>query len=266
MSINVSIDKINTIREISKEKGYSSWTSDNYQNDIISFVMDHSEGHGSDIIEVGTFKGGLSAILAYLATQLNGVLYTLDIKESYLKNADSFISGLGFKNVEYFQGSLEEFSRLKILNTPPLLIVIDGDHSCKGVIEDIMGLYLLNKRPYAAVFHDYGLRNDTFPDIKVDHAIMGCFGGSVIIQPVGDQIGEESKVPTFDQKADDGHYWVNSEGVLIILPDADKLQLDKLEKLNKLERSQIVIKNPFIRKYWHKFRLIIQQLIPFKRE
>ncbi|MCJ7640695.1 MAG: class I SAM-dependent methyltransferase, partial [Desulfobacterales bacterium] len=104
------------------------------------------------------------------------------------------------------------------LEENPLLIFVDGNHTYSAVVNDIMAIYQLNRRPYAAAFHDFSLRtrNPSHGNIKVDQAIFDCFGLSVDYIRIGVQYGECPKLSSHNPSEEGFYHESNgSEGVIV---------------------------------------------------
>jgi SAM-dependent methyltransferase len=207
-----------TIRQVALNEKSQSLTSERYQDDIISFVHQNSKS-GKGIVEVGCFKGGLSAVLALVCKTFNWPFCVIDISEEHINYTKSLLTKLGFVNdVHFFVGPLERFALEVSLANASLLAVIDGCHHQANVIYDIAALYNLNKRCYAAVFHDFSLRyigESQGPFATgVDVSIYECFGHTYPLQRIGIQFQEEKVAP-------DGSYFLKggSEGAILVLPE-----------------------------------------------
>jgi len=207
------------IREHCKREGCFSWTSDQYQHDLQEFILNHRT-HGCGIIEVGCFRGGLSAQLAFVAQQFNWPFYAMDVDGAATKATTRLLNTLGVgANSVVFHGSLDQFARVTKLHYRPALIVIDGDHLFDAVQKDIDYVYQLNLLPYAAAFHDFSLRHPVI-DERVDEAIYSKFGASAAVKRIGQNTAASAAYPTREAPAADGHYWNanGSEGALLVLP------------------------------------------------
>jgi hypothetical protein len=217
-------DDLKTIRELMARVGCQSWTSEKYQNDIYSFVL-KNQTLGRGIVEVGCYKGGLSTFLAFVCKKLSWPFYTIDINQQFVGETRKLLDGLGLADqVTFFDGTLRQFASKVKLDTSPLLVVVDGAHEYKGVLDDIRSIYQLNRQSHSAVFHDFSLRHDDMLDERVDKAILDFFGEEIALQRIGEQFGENTTYPLKSRPSEDGHYWElnGSEGVIIKLPPNPK--------------------------------------------
>lgn len=102
-------------------------------------------------IEIGTYNGGSLQVLSDFSEKV----YAIDITPSYRdKKCDNF------SNVEYLIGDSKAIvpdliTRLNASNEIVEFVLIDGDHSSKGVLEDITNiLKLIPKKPILIILHD----------------------------------------------------------------------------------------------------------------
>lgn len=104
-------------------------------------------------IEIGTYSGGSLAVMSRYC----GRVYTIDVEAPH----DPAIHGR-FQNVEFIQGTSDEefpklLDRLSSARAELGFILMDGDHSFKGVTNDIEAL--LSYRPLCPL---YVLIHDSF--------------------------------------------------------------------------------------------------------
>jgi len=213
-------DDLKTIRELLAREGGQSWTSEKYQNDVYSFIL-QNQAFGRGIIEVGCYKGGLSVFLAFVCKKLGWPFYTIDINQQFVEETRHLLGSLGLADhVIFFTGTLRLFASQVKLSASPLLVVVDGDHQYQGVLNDIHSIYCINYQGHAAVFHDFSLRHDDMPDERVDRAIYKFFGNDISLLRIGEQFDENTSYPLRDRPSPDGHYWDlnGSEGVIVQLP------------------------------------------------
>ena len=114
------------------------------------------------IVEIGSYVGGSSIILASAATEKNGMLYCVDtwkneamsegLRDTYneftknTKPYEKWIVPLRGKSVEVAKDFDEEID----------LLFIDGDHSYEAVKSDVEAWFPKLKNGAIVVFHDYG--------------------------------------------------------------------------------------------------------------
>jgi hypothetical protein len=226
-------EKFEEIRAVSKEMGCFSWTSREYQDDILNFLIENRD-HGIGVIEVGCYKGGLTALLAYVCQQFNWPFYTLDIDPTATESTEKLLKRLELdKHTTIHLGPLTSFYEKFSLKDRPALIILDGDHRYEAVLEDIQATYRLNKLPYAAVFHDFSLRHPTSGEM-VDQAVRDCFGKDYAVRNIGAKMIGDGKYPTIENPSDDGHWWdvPGSEGAIVIMPSSTAMPVENTRKEN----------------------------------
>ncbi|TCV83092.1 MULTISPECIES: class I SAM-dependent methyltransferase [Methylomonas] len=217
------------IRAISSEMGCFSWTTREYQDDILNFLITNRH-QGRGVVEVGCYKGGLSALLALVCEKFEWPFYTIDVDQSAIDSTRGLLERLNLDRVATIHlGDLGSFVSNTRLSERPALIILDGDHRYDAVVKDILDTYRLNMLPYAAVFHDFTLRHPTSGE-KVDQAVRDCFGTDYPINPIGAKMIGDGKYPIKEKPSDDGHWWEvpGSEGAIVELPQ--NLVLPTIEK------------------------------------
>jgi predicted O-methyltransferase YrrM len=215
---------LENIINIANEAGSRSLTSPKYQAAILSFILENKD-KGTDVIEIGSYKGGMTSRLAYICKQINQKLYTIDIAPKFIKTTEDLLKKLKLNShVTTFAGSFDDFSKKFKFTQNPLLVVIDGAHDYQSVYNDIQTCLQLNKPTYAIAFHDFSLRYP--PDLAhVDKAIYDSFGEDIPLQKIGEQIDADTVFPTKEKpNKDEGYYWEQngSEGVILLLENWKK--------------------------------------------
>ena len=103
-------------------------------------------------IEIGTFLG-LSA--TFIAPNISGRLYTINISEKEVEQAEKYVRGFGVSNVDFIVGdSLKKLSSLtQNITGLRSLVYVDGNHSYKYSMGEyqIVAPYISNG---AVVFDD----------------------------------------------------------------------------------------------------------------
>ncbi len=206
------------VRKISTESGCFSWTSPDYQRDILGFLIEYRE-HGAGVIEVGCYKGGLTAQIGLICRKFGWPLWTMDINQASLETAADLLRKLGLDSgVTFHLGPLDHFVQHVKVAGKPVLIILDGDHQYDAVVKDILSLYRLAVIPYAAAFHDFSLRHPTSGE-KVSQSVKDCFG-SLPVRHIGARMDGTGPYPTKEKPSEDGHWWEipGSEGAIVSLP------------------------------------------------
>lgn len=212
-SIDADMKKI---RSYCEQEGKISWTSREYQEAIHAVLLDKALSPGS-VVEVGCYKGGLSAQLAYFCKLLNKKFTFIDVNQNYLDSTENLLKDLGLdKNTKGFLGSFSDYMSNHGVEKPISLAVIDGDHDYDATKTDIHAL--LSSPPQWAIFHDYSLRSfNTNENVQkaIEEPLAGCQKTKIGTQFNG--VGH----PTKDNPYKDGHYWEvpGSEGIKVKIDD-----------------------------------------------
>jgi hypothetical protein len=210
-------DDLDKVRKVCERERCFSWTSAEYQSDVLNFVYENRDKGGA-IVEVGCYKGGLAALFALLCQRFGFDFYTMDIDPTAIDSTKGILAKIGLdQNVLVFHGSLPTFVSEVSLSRRPVLN-LDGDHAYEAVMADIQAIERLRPRAYAVSFHDHSLRHPT-TDERVDDAIRNSFEPGIRVTPIGMRMTGENH-PTEESPFEDGHYWAvpGSEGALLILP------------------------------------------------
>src|SRR5437868_4579187 len=133
----MALKSIQQIREELSKSGDHSHTSFVFQDDLLNFIADNSSV-GDLVVEVGCYRGGMTAQLAFTCSALGKHLYVVDIDQTNIdltrSNVDRII---GANHTKYFKGDLSEFYQSELLKKEAILVFIDGDHRYSGVVKDI---------------------------------------------------------------------------------------------------------------------------------
>lgn len=214
----MSDPELDRIRARLAADGNHSHTSLKFQDDLLFYATKFA-AHGNCIIEVGSWKGGLSAQFAYLARKLGQRFVVIDNNATYLEYARAAVEATGAGDSTSFHlGDFQSFAVTADPEIRPTLVLIDADHHYDAVAADIRTLYAMTSRPYAAAFHDFSLRYSTpeLSNVRVDRALIDAFGEDFQHIKIGEVAAPGG--PTLQiTPQPDGHYHElgYSEGVLI---------------------------------------------------
>lgn len=195
----LDMDMIDKMRSDMAAINCHSHTTIKYQDDILNLLQSEADSVSCDVIEVGCYLGGLTTQLSYACAALGKRLHIIDINIQYLNNTLHHMDRLGVgKNILCFTGDLETFLSTVRFGHPPLLIVIDGDHTYDGVIKDINAILKYQPQTKHLVFHDFSLRyiQPELANIRVDKAIQDTLGILRPILPFGSEITEDALLAT----------------------------------------------------------------------
>lgn len=217
MFTELHADELNRIREWCATHETFSWTSLQYQNDILNFVYENRH-QGDCVLEVGCYKGGLTSLLAVVCKHTGLHLRSMDIWDQAVASANNVLSGVGFSNyVTVEHVTLPNFVRKSDFPGKPVLCILDGDHAYSAVIADIKAATSLTSTPYAIAFHDYSLRHPT-TDERVSDAIDDHFGALKQRTFIGQKMNGAGHA-TKEAPQPDGHWWEvpGYEGAIVTL-------------------------------------------------
>ena len=198
--------------------GQTSHTSRKFQDDILEFI-ERNVALGSALIEVGCYHGGLTAQLAFVASQYNKVLHVIDIEAGYLAMAEKAVTEIGLRDhVQFHLMDLAQFVSKTSPSLKPLLVFVDGDHRYEGVVADIRAIRSMSPPPFACAFHDYSLRYQDGPltNVRVDKAIKDECGPEVRTIPIGEVAGKGSTLRVAPSEDRHFHETGQPEGVIIL--------------------------------------------------
>lgn len=208
------LSELERVRDHSKKIDRFSWTSDAYQRDLLSFVVDNAD-KGGCVIEVGAYKGGLTVQLATICEKLGLELYCIDAWDQAVQMTNEHLEGLGLSaHVHY--ATFGAFVASNPTLPKPVLLILDGDHSYDVVKADIADSRRLDPQPHAIAFHDFSLRHPTSGE-RVDEAVAEEFPAG-LIRHIGTQFTGHGHATQANPQPD-GHFWKvpGSEGAIVII-------------------------------------------------
>lgn len=186
-----------------------------FQEDLYTHIVENS-GAGKGIVEVGCYTGGMTLILGHIASMLGWPLYVIDVHQPFLDQTkqamEKFNPGA---EATYCLGDLAAFTQQIMLQVRPNLIFIDASHEYHSALNDIKCIYKMNKMPYFAAFHDFGLKSlpTSSQEINVGRAIHESWGQDLSYKGAGVFAVERSPVNEY------GHYFEAGlhEGIIVDL-------------------------------------------------
>lgn len=212
------LPQIDTVRETLNRMGNHSHTTEKFQNDLLRYA-DLFSSQGTSLIEVGCFRGGLTAQFAWVGKQLGQHLHVIDIDAGYLQVArEAVLATTDASNVSFHLCDLATFIRDEGSEIRPSFALIDGDHFYKGVVADIRALLSMSIRPYGVAFHDYSLRygDPALAEVRVDRALKDTLGHDFPHVKIGELSRLGGPLRTSPQGSDTHFHEIDcSEGVLV---------------------------------------------------
>jgi len=210
------LPELKRIRAISRSIDSISWTSYEYQRDLLSNVIANAD-QGGCVIEAGAFKGGLTVQLAAVCARLGLELHSVDAWEPAIHMTRDHLKAQGLEGAATLHYAT--FANF-IKDAPPakraVLVILDGDHRYEVVKDDIAAALRLTPAPYALAFHDYSLRHHDSGE-RVDDAVHETFCHAVVTR-IGQQFSGEGHATEAHPQAD-GHFWKvpGSEGAIALV-------------------------------------------------
>ncbi|ANN79909.1 class I SAM-dependent methyltransferase [Bordetella flabilis] len=209
---------INTVRKTLNEMGNHSHTTQKFQDDLLDYISAYAT-QGDCLIEVGCFRGGLTAQFAWLGKQLGQHVHVIDIDPGYMQIAGEAIEATSdTSNVSFHLCDFTTFVNGEGRDIRPSFALIDGDHYYDGVVADIKALLSMKTRPAGVAFHDFSLRyaDPDLSKIRVDLALTDTLGKDFPHRKLGEISREGGPLRTKPQD-DNSHYHEvgYSEGVLV---------------------------------------------------
>jgi hypothetical protein len=174
---------------------YEDQCSAKYYYDMYNITVNEAE-NVDRIIEVGTYMGGASVILAGCAERIGAELVMIDIIDrhlqfSYQRLARSFPSVA--ERVKLFCGDLPTYVRDALMpeqSSSRLLVQLDGSHAFQEVIRDLGTLSYVKDRLIGIMAQDTHLRGIPNGARFIDAALYGVFGGDMQYMALGSEYGE----------------------------------------------------------------------------
>jgi predicted O-methyltransferase YrrM len=184
------LDKtLERIRAKSAELGHASWTSIEYQDDVISSIL-RTASHPGPVVEVGLFHGGLSVQIAYVCNHIEKDYFAIDISSECIDITQKHLEALNIdkERTVFFTGTLEAFAKIYLLNIPPAVIIIDAFHIYTAVRNDLAACLTYFPNAVLVVMHDYALTYN--PSYVVQKRNLGYF--SDVKNPIHHIIGNNA--------------------------------------------------------------------------
>lgn len=212
---------LNTLRALLVDRGSHSHTSNRFQEDVLS-ILDETLRSGEAVLELGCYRGGLSAIMANHITGKIAELWVVDFDPNMTSHASGLLKQFGLDmNVRFRACTLQQLVREGGYPENVSLAVIDADHRYQSVLEDIRTLKRLEHRPRRIIFHDYGLRypeGSVFTDVNVQRAVQEEFNNSDI-RLIGSAPGQGGLGTADNPGKSDGCFFVDREGAVVSLSE-----------------------------------------------
>lgn len=204
-----------------------SHTTQRFRDTLVHWLLDNPAR--GPIVEVGTLHGGMTAILAYVASVTGRRVYAVDMEPHRVEETRDTCSRFGLADhVVSYQGVYEDFLQ-EIETDRPDLVFIDSDHSYNVTISELRAI---GEPPRALALHDFNYRQHKqkplFSDlpgsnpIAVDFALRDWLAG-IEEKPLMVRIGahaDDGTVTTIKKRGGHTDYVApfGTEGMLLIWP------------------------------------------------
>ena len=162
---NEIISIFNKIIYLSGNTKHKNNPSDKFRLDLFNYLLVNHDSN--NLLELGTFHGGTTAILALVAKIYNCHVFSIDWKNHKLEIAKNIAVTLNLeKYITFLEINLYEENYINKLKDKNISFgFIDAKHEYDAIKMDTDNLILLNIKKIA--FHDFGLNNIDGPNLSV---------------------------------------------------------------------------------------------------
>lgn len=214
MTKRIDVKELEKIKQYMAKKNCVSMTSHKYRRDLLFFVVNNAD-KGEYVCEVGPYKGGLTAQLAYVCQQLGKKLIVCEAVQEYADIVWKNLQELGYGAVaEIHVMPFTDFVAQNKLPQNTLLTIIDANHIYPYALQNFQALSTVRANSHAVAFHDFGLR-DTDNIMGVERAVRETFPHAPLLY-IGDNTAFEP-CELHRQPAQDKTFFRGSEGALVLL-------------------------------------------------
>lgn len=167
--------------------------SNKFRIDLYNYLMNNHDG--SNLLEMGTFHGGTTAIMALVCKQKGGHIYTIDWKNHKIKKAKELINKFNLQNhVSFLEINLYKDNYIyKLADKDINLCFIDAKHEYDAINMDVENCKKIGIN--TIIFHDYGLNNSNGPNLSVQKIIK--FHNLQIIKLIGAEANSSDWITSF---------------------------------------------------------------------
>lgn len=215
MNNQIDIKELDRIEQFMIQKNCISMTSSKYRTDLLFFLVNNAV-KGQYVCEVGPYKGGLTAQLAYICKQLGKKLIVCEIVQECADIVRENLIELGYGDiVKIYVMPFVDFVAQNNIPHGTILTIIDANHIYPYALQNFQAFRAIRNNSYAVAFHDFGLR-DTDNIMGVERAVRETFPNDTIYYIGSNTSFTPCKLHT--TPAEDKTFFCGSEGALIVLP------------------------------------------------
>jgi hypothetical protein len=181
----------------------------NYYFDLVRSLRDLN-GEYDRVIEVGTFMGGASVMLAGCSRTFDFDLDLVDISAEHLQFTYERIRRSfpeATERLRLYHGDLQSYVRDVMLpgSDGRALLHHDGSHMFDQVVHDLTALSFVREQLHSIIVQDTHLRGPHDRMIFVDMALASIFGTGMTFAPIGKVYDAQDSRTSPDRFA--GHYF-----------------------------------------------------------
>lgn len=193
--------------------------SPKYYYDLVNHIINLNPGN---IVECGSYDGGMTVFLAQVAKYLNITLDTIDINNISLNTTYNYIMQACpdcLDSVRFFHGNLASYiSGNHCRRDVQSFFQIDAGHDFIAVVEDLVSIWFVRNSTQAIALQDIHLRSDNLYNTHfIESAICAVFGKDFKGHYFGEQVGDSDVIWAGDYEL---YFQANAlEGVLLLMSE-----------------------------------------------
>lgn len=162
-------EKFNQIFSLTGNAIHKNNPSNKFREDLFNYLYDNH--NGKNMLELGTFNGGTTAVMALICKEKGGHVFSIDYKNHKLEIAKNIINKLGLDEyITFLEIDLYNDDYIDQLEDKDISVCfIDAKHTYDSIKMDATNCKKLEIDKI--VFHDYGLNSKDGPNLSVKKVI-----------------------------------------------------------------------------------------------